>query len=371
MQCSRKTTRPESVQWLMDDAPGAKAPLRPGEEPHAAPSAAAGGQARQPANPPRLLDLLSHKARQRRLSRRTEEAYRLWVRRFVLHQGKRHPSQLGLFEVNAFLSHLAVDGGVSPSTQNQALAALLFLYREVLGQPLGDPRDYLRALRPRRLPVVLSREEVTRLLAELPARERLTALLLYGGGLRLLEGLRLRVHDLDFDRREITIRSGKGDKDRRTVLPATALEPLRAHLAEIKHLWTRDRAQDIPGVWLPAALARKFPGAGKEWHWQWVFPTTRLQHDPDTGERRRHHQPDRILQRAVKDAARRASIDKAATCHTLRHSFATHLLEAGYDIRTVQELLGHKDLRTTMIYTHVLNRSRLAVRSPADFAGRE
>jgi len=316
---------------------------------------------------PRLLDQVVRTIRERRLSIRTEEAYRLWVRRYVLFHGKRHPATLGLAEVNAFLSHLAVEGRVSPSTQNQALAALLFLYRDVLRVQLGQPRDYLRALRPRRLPIVLSRDEVRALLAELGGQERLVATLLYGGGLRLLEALRLRVHDLDFDRREVIVRGGKGDKDRRTVLPASLVDDLRRHLEDVRELWQRDRAVDLPGVWLPTALARKFPSAGSEWHWQWAFPTARPQRDPRSGVVRRHHVPDRTLQRAVRLAAQRAGIAKAATCHTLRHSFATHLLEAGYDIRTVQELLGHRDVRTTMIYTHVLNRGGLAVRSPADF----
>jgi integron integrase len=325
-----------------------------------------------PANPapaasPRLLDLVSRRIRERRLAHRTEEAYRLWVRRFVLFHRKRHPSELGLIEVNAFLSHLAVEERVSPATQSQALSALLFLYRDVLQLHLGQPRDYMRALRPRRLPIVLSRAEVQRLLAKLTGRERLVAILLYGGGLRLLEGLRLRVHDLDFERREITVRGGKGDKDRRTILPDRVTDELRQHLRELRGIWEQDRATNLPGVWLPAALERKYRGAGREWHWQWVFPTARPQRDPASGVRRRHHLPDRTLQRAVKVAARQAGIAKAATCHTLRHSFATHLLEAGYDIRTVQELLGHRDVRTTMIYTHVLNRGGLAVRSPADF----
>jgi integron integrase len=343
-----------------------------GEDPDQGDSAAEASPPRgrlapeEPASP-RLLDLVSRKIRERRLSRRTEDAYRHWVRRFVLYHGKRHPTELGLPEVNDFLSHLAVEARISPSTQNQALAALLFLYRDVVRRPLGEPRDYLRALRPRRLPIVLSRDEVQRLLAQLSGRERLVCLLLYGSGPRLLEALRLRVHDLDFQRREITVRSGKGDKDRRTILPARAVEDLHSHLTEAKRVWERDRTEGLPPVWLPAALARKFPGAGFEWHWQWAFPTRRPQLDPDTGELRRHHLPDRQLQRAVKLATRRAEIPKPATCHTLRHSFATHLLEAGYDIRTVQELLGHRDVRTTMIYTHVLNRGGLGVRSPADF----
>jgi integron integrase len=320
-----------------------------------------------PGRQPRLLEEVSRRVRERRLSRRTEDAYRQWVRRYVLFHGKRHPATLGLVEVNAFLSHLAVEARVSPSTQNQALAALLFLYRDVLQVQLGPSRDYLRALRPRRLPIVLSRAEVQQLLARLSGRERLVATLLYGGGLRLLEALRLRIHDLDFDRREVTVRAGKGDKDRRTVLPASLVGDLRRHLEEVHGLWLADRAVNLPGVWLPAALERKFPGAGREWHWQWVFPTAHPQRDPRSSLVRRHHLPDRTLQRAVRDAARRAGIAKAATCHTLRHSFATHLLEAGYDIRTVQELLGHRDVRTTMIYTHVLNRGGMGVRSPADF----
>ncbi len=316
---------------------------------------------------PRLLDRVSHRIRERRLSRRTEEAYRHWVRRYVLFHGKRHPSELGIVELNAFLSHLAVEGQVSPSTQNQALAALLFLYRDVLQVELGQPRDYMRALRPRRLPIVLSRTEVRALLAQLDGTERLLCTLLYGAGLRLIEGLRLRIHDLDFERREITVRAGKGDKDRRTILPASSVEGLQRHLEAVRRLWENDHATNLEGVWMPAALDRKFRGAGREWHWQWLFPTARPQRDPRSGVLRRHHLLDRTLQRAVKLAAGKAGIAKAATCHTLRHSFATHLLEAGYDIRTVQELLGHRDVRTTMIYTHVLNRGGLCVQSPADF----
>jgi integron integrase len=260
----------------------------------------------EPAQPPldraqpRLLDEVVRTIRERRLSLRTEEAYRLWVRRYVLFHGKRHPAMLGLAEVNAFLSHLAVEGRVSPSTQNQALAALLFLYRDVLRVQLGQPRDYLRALRPRRLPVVLSREEVRALLAQLGGHERLIATLLYGGGLRLLEALRLRVHDLDFDRREVIVRAGKGDKDRRTVMPASLVDDLRRHLDEVHDAWQRDRAANLPGVWLPTALARKYPNAGTEWHWQWAFPTARQQRDPRSGVVRRHHLPDRTLQRAVR-----------------------------------------------------------------------
>jgi integron integrase len=317
--------------------------------------------------PPRLLDLVTRRIRERRLSLRTEEAYRMWARRYVLFHGKRHPSELGLGELNAFLSHLAVEERVSPSTQNQALSALLFLYRDVLQLPLAQPRDYLRALRPRRLPVVLSRTEVRQLLAQLEGTDRLLCTLLYGAGLRLIEGLRLRIHDVDFERREITVRAGKGDKDRRTILPTSSIDGLRQHLETVRGVWQGDRQAHLAGVWMPAALDRKFPGAGSEWHWQWIFPTARPQRDPRSGVMRRHHLPDRVLQRAVRQAAGKAGIAKAATCHTLRHSFATHLLEAGYDIRTVQELLGHRDVRTTMIYTHVLNRGGLCVQSPADF----
>lgn len=348
----------------MDEAVPSRRPASPG-----------GVEPRDPRNPslsvrgarPRLLDLLSRRVRERRLSRRTEEAYRLWARRYVLFHGKRHPAELGIIEVNGFLSHLAVEERVSPSTQNQALSALLFLYRDVLAQPLAHPRDYLRALRPRRLPIVLSKSEVRQLLAKVDGVDRLVCTLLYGAGLRLLEGLRLRVHDVDFDRREVTVRSGKGDKDRRTILPLSAVDGLQQHLTAVRRLWEADREANVAGVWMPAALDRKFAGAGREWHWQWLFPTARLQRDPRSGLLRRHHLPDRALQRAVKLAAAKAGIAKAATCHTLRHSFATHLLEAGYDIRTVQELLGHRDVRTTMIYTHVLNRGGLCVQSPADF----
>ncbi|KAB2969670.1 MAG: integron integrase, partial [Thermoanaerobaculia bacterium] len=315
---------------------------------------------------PRLLDRLSLEARRRRLSPRTELAYRAWARRFVLFNGKRHPSELGAGDVAAFLTHLAVEHGVSASTQNQALAALLFLYREVLGADLGPLPEAARARRPKRLPVVLSREEARRLLGALAGVERLVALLLYGGGLRLHEALRLRVKDLDFDRHELTVRSGKGDRDRRTMLPAAAAEPLRRHLESVRRLHLQDLAAGMGTVELPGALARKLLSAPKEWAWQWVFPSPRYSADPRSGEVRRHHlHPDRV-QRAVSSAARRSGIAKRVTCHTLRHSFATHLLEAGYDIRTVQELLGHRQVTTTMVYTHVLNKGGLGVRSPLD-----
>ena len=319
-----------------------------------------------PAAPLRLLDRLAHEARRRRLSARTEEAYRSWTRRFILYHGKRHPKELGGEAIAEFLSHLAVDEQVAASTQNQALAALLFLYRAVLGIELGTLPAAVRAKRPRRVPEVLSRGEAARLLAGLQGEVRLVALLLYGGGLRLHEALRLRVQDVDFARYELLVRAGKGEKDRRTMLPATAREPLQEHLTLTRELHQSDLAAGRGEVSLPNALARKLPGAMREWVWQWVFPSPRLSLDPRTGALRRHHLHPERVQRAVSRAARVAEIPKRVTCHTLRHSFATHLLEAGYDIRTLQELLGHRQVTTTMIYTHVLNKGGLGVRSPLD-----
>ncbi|MBZ0101907.1 MAG: integron integrase [Thermoanaerobaculia bacterium] len=319
-----------------------------------------------PPPPPRLLERVRLEARRRRLSRRTEEAYADWVRRFVRFHRLRHPGELGADQVADFLTHLAVSERVAASTQNQALAALLFLYRHVLAVDLGPLPEAARARRPKRLPVVLSREETRRLFAELDGLPRLVARLLYGSGLRLLEALRLRVQDVDFDRREVIVRSGKGDKDRRTMLPASAVEDLRGHLGRVRQLWRADRETGVAGVRLPHSLARKYPNAGREWPWFWVFPSKTLWQDPASGTTGRHHLHETSVQRAVHRAVRAAGIDKPASCHTLRHSFATHLLEAGYDIRTVQELLGHKEVSTTMIYTHVLNRGGLGVRSPAD-----
>lgn len=319
-----------------------------------------------PDRSPRLLERVRREARRRRFSVRTEEAYADWVRRFVRFHGLRHPRELGADDVAAFLSHLAVERGVAASTQNQALAALLFLYRDVLFLDLGSLPPAVRARRPKRLPVVLSRAEARRLIGHLDGVERTVALVLYGAGLRLHEALRLRVQDLDFERHELTVRSGKGDRDRRTPLPATAAIELRAHLERVRALHERDLAAGQGRVPLPGALERKLRGAEREWAWQWVFPAPRYSSDPRTGDTRRHHlHPDRV-QRAVRAAAKAAGIAKRVTCHTLRHSFATHLLEAGYDIRTVQELLGHRQVTTTMIYTHVLNRGGLGVRSPLD-----
>jgi integron integrase len=315
---------------------------------------------------PLLLERVRDAIRTRHMSPRTEEAYVAWVRRFVLFHGKRHPRELGAPEVSEFLTALAVKDRVSASTQNQALGAILFLYREVLGQDLPWLGSVVRAKKPRRLPVVLTREEVRAILSHVDGATRLIVSLLYGSGLRLLEGLTLRVKDVDFGRNEITVRSGKGGKDRVTMLPVGARAPLGAHLRSVRAVHERDVRDGAGWVSLPSSLARKFPNAGREWPWQWVFPATRTYVDPETGHRHRHHLHETVVQRDFKAAVREAGLTKHATCHTLRHSFATHLLEDGYDIRTIQELLGHKDVATTMIYTHVLNRGGRGVRSPID-----
>jgi integron integrase len=304
--------------------------------------------------------------RLRRLSPRTEEAYVAWVRRFVKFHGMRHPQILGEAEVTAFLTHLAVESRVSASTQNQALAALLFLYREVLGAPLTWLSNVVPARRSTRLPNVLTREEVRHVVAEVRGVSRLVVLLLYGAGLRLMEALELRVKDLDLPQAMLTVRGGKGDKDRVTVLPRSAVALLTAHLRQTSERHRRDLGAGYGSVELPHPLARKIPGAERSWEWQWVFAATRLYRDSATGVLRRHHLHETVVQREVNHAARRAEISKRVTCHTFRHSFATHLLEDGYDIRTIQELLGHSDVRTTMIYTHVLNRGGRMVNSPAD-----
>jgi len=315
---------------------------------------------------PTLLAQLRAAIRTRHYSARTEQAYVWWVRRFVRFCGLRHPRQLGEADVTRFLSSLAVERKVSASTQNQALSALMFLYEEVLRLPVGWLAALVRAKRPARMPVVLTRDEVRAILDRLPGISWLVAALLYGTGVRLLEGLQLRVKDIDFATNEIMVRGGKGDRDRVTMLPERLKGPLLHHLAEVRRLHERDIAEGAGWVELPGALGREYPGAGREWGWQWVFPATRVYVDRASAERRRHHLHESVVQRAFREARRAAGVVKPASCHTLRHSFATHLLEGGYDIRTVQELLGHRDVRTTMIYTHVLKRGGLGVRSPAD-----
>jgi len=315
---------------------------------------------------PRLLDLVRETIRVRRYSIRTEQAYVQWIRRFILFHDKRHPLQLREEDVGRFLSHLAVERHVSPSTQNQALNAIVFLYREVLDRKLEVVANLVRAQKRSRLPVVFTPWEVETVLAKLEGAPWLQASLMYGSGLRLMECMRLRVKDLDFGRSEICVRDGKGRRDRVTMLPERLLEPLRAQLEYAHALHRRDLGAGFGRVYLPEALARKYLAAEREWVWQWVFPARRRGVDPRSGEARRHHVNESSVQRAVKHAVRAASVEKAGSCHTLRHSFATHLLESGYDIRTVQELLGHRDVKTTMIYTHVLNRGGRAVRSPLD-----
>lgn len=319
-----------------------------------------------PNSAPKLLDQVRGKIRLKHYSIRTEQAYVDWIKRFILHFDKRHPGEMGPAEVEAFLTYLAVEGRVAASTQNQAKSALLFLYKEVLGVELPWLDNVEKAKTPRRLPVVLTRDEVHRVLSRLDGTNWLIASLLYGAGLRILEALRLRVKDVDFARGEILVRDGKGFKDRVTMLPASLAPPLQAHLARVRVLHEQDLQAGYGAVYLPDALARKYPNAAREWGWQYVFPSARLSDDPRSGEVRRHHVQDQAVQRAVKQAARRADLVKPATPHTFRHSFATHLLEGGYDIRTVQELLGHSDVSTTMIYTHVLNKGGRGVVSPLD-----
>lgn len=314
----------------------------------------------------KLLDRLRGVLRARHYSRRTESAYLYWVRRFIVFHALRHPGGMGAFEINAFLTHLAVEDEVAPSTQNQALSALLFLYRHVLGFEPGDLGEVIRARGRRRLPVVMTRSEVKRVLDALPEDKRLVGSLLYGAGLRLMECLRLRVKDVDFERSQLVVRSGKGAKDRLTMLPQSLQPELRMHLRAVRRIHGRDLSEGWGGVQMPTALDRKYPGAPKDWGWQWVFPQAHRWRNPETGEQGRHHMDPSLIQRAVRDAVLRTGVVRQATCHTFRHSFATHLLESGSDIRTVQELLGHSDVKTTMVYTHVLNRGPAGVRSPFD-----
>ena len=315
---------------------------------------------------PKFLDQVRRILRSRQYSPRTEKAYVFWIRRFILFHNKRHPSTMGPNEVAEFLSNLANEGRVAASTQNQALSALLFLYRHVIGGDIAWVDGIVRTKRPARLPVVLTRTEVLAVLEHIQGMSWLMASLLYGGGLRLMECCQLRVKDVDFGRREIVIRDGKGRKDRVTVLAKSMEKPLREHLGRVQILHREDLGLGLGRVDLPGALETKYPGAAFEWGWQWVFPASRFHKDPKTGDTRRNHRHESVLQRDVKRAVRAAGIAKHATCHTFRHSFATHLLESGMDIRTIQELLGHRDLSTTMIYTHVLNRGGLGVKSPLD-----
>ena len=318
------------------------------------------------APPPKLLDQVRAKVRLKHYSIRTETQYVHWVKRFIVFHGKRHPKDMGAAEVEAFLSHLAVDGNVAASTQNQALSALLFLYRDVLGVDLPWMDEVIRAKRPARLPVVLTQREVTLVLDRMSGVHGLMVRLLYGTGMRLMEVVRLRVKDIDFERAEILVRDGKGAKDRVTMLPTALIAPLQAQLRTRRAMFDDDLAMGRGEVYLPYALVSKYPNAAKEWAWQYVFSAGSYSTDPRSGALRRHHMDEKLLQRAMKKAVQAADLTKLATPHTLRHSFATHLLQAGYDIRTVQELLGHADVATTMIYTHVLNKGGRGVLSPLD-----
>ena len=318
-----------------------------------------------PQRSPGLIQRYREELQARHYARRTVATYEQWLRRFLRFHQRRHPREMGSAEVNAFLTHLAVEGQVSASTQNQALSALLFLYRELLERDL-DLEGVIRARRRPRLPVVMSVAEVRAVLERLDGVEALVAGVLYGGGLRLMEALRLRVHDLDLQRLQITVRDGKGGKDRRTMLPSRLVEGLKAHLEAVRRLHRQDLAEGYGKVQLPHALDRKYPHAPVEWGWQWVFPQQHRWRNSETGEQGRHHLDPTVIQKAVRRAVLASGIITPATCHTFRHSFAMHLLETGHDIRTIQELLGHQDIKTTMIYTHVLNRGPLGVRSPAD-----
>ncbi len=315
---------------------------------------------------PRLLDQLRGAIRIRHYSLRTEDVYVAWVRRFILFHGKRHPMEMGAHEVETFLSHLAQERQVSAATQNQAKAAILFLYKHVLNIELPWLDEVVQAKNSPRLPVVLTLSEVRQLLDQMKGTSGLVARLLFGSGMRLLEGLRLRVKDLDFGRHEVIVREGKGNKDRVTMLPESLESVLRTHLERVKTLHQKDVAEGFGQVFLPTALAVKYTNAATSWGWQWVFPSASRSIDPRTGIERRHHLVPESIQRAVRQAARTAEFAKPVTPHVLRHSFATHLLQAGYDIRTVQELLGHANVETTMIYTHVLNRGGRGVASPLD-----
>lgn len=314
----------------------------------------------------RLMDQVRDVLRVHHYSLRTEQSYTHWIKRFILFHGKRHPREMGKNEIAAFLTHLAVQKDVSPSTQNQALSAILFLYKKVLNIEPDWIEGVVRAKRPKRLPVVLKRDVVMKLLNQLSGTQKLLAFLIYGSGLRLMEAARLRVKDVDFDYGQLIIRAGKGDKDRVTILPDSLREPLKKQFELARRYFELDRQEASPGVELPHAIERKYPNAGKEWPWFWVFPAKNRSTDPRTQIVRRHHVYEKTLQRSIKQAARNLGLPAPVSVHTLRHCFATHLLENGYDIRTLQELLGHKDLNTTMIYTHVLQKGGRGARSPLD-----
>ncbi len=315
---------------------------------------------------PRLLEQVRYAIRTKHYSLRTEEAYVEWIKRFIFFHNKRHPNEMSAAEINQYISNLAVNRNVAASTQNQALCAIMFLYKEVLNKDVGDLGNIIWAKKPKKLPVVFTREEVKTVLNHLSGDKWLMAQLLYGSGLRLIECLRLRVKDIDFGYKQIVVRNGKGDKDRITMLPEKIVMPLHEHIQRIKEQHEMDLKNGYGSVFLPYALERKYPNANKQFHWQYVFPASRISVDPRSGLKRRHHLHESVLQRVVKVVIQKAGITKHASCHTFRHSFATHLLEAGYDIRTVQELLGHNDVSTTMIYTHVLNKNQLGVQSPTD-----
>lgn len=323
------------------------------------------------ADQPRLLDQVRQKIRLKHYSLRTEKTYVHWIKRYIYFHHKRHPRDLNAGHIEQYLTHLAIDRRVSAATQNQALNALLFLYKEVLGLDIPYLSDVIRAKRPQRIPVVFTPDEAHRVIAAVDPDHVLLVKLLYGAGLRLMECLRLRVKDLEFHRRQVIVRDGKGGKDRVTILPESLIDDLRLQLRRAKVLHESDLRDGFGEVSLPYALARKYPRAGFEWGWQFVFPSARRSIDPVSGKERRHHVHHSALQKAVRGAVLRAGIYKPASCHTFRHSFATHLLEGGYDIRTVQELMGHRDVRTTQIYTHVLNKGANAVRSPLDRARAE
>jgi integron integrase len=314
----------------------------------------------------KLLEQVRDQIRLRHYSRRTEETYVRWVREYILFHQKRHPREMGQKEIGEFLTSLVRQRNVAASTQNQALSALIFLYREVLQVEMDWIEDFVRAKKPERLPAVFTRSEAREILSHLTGSKWLMAALMYGSGLRLMECLRLRVKDIEFEYQQIIVRDGKGGKDRVTPLPASCRHLLKEHLEKVRELHQQDVREGFGRVWLPFALSKKYPNADREWGWQYVFPAAKLSIDPESGMMRRHHVDERAIQRAVGKAIREANVSKHSSCHTFRHSFATHLLESGYDIRTVQELLGHSDVSTTMIYTHVLNKGGKGVRSPLD-----